>query len=495
MAYVPTISTDNGMGCISTNGDNQCVFGEAGIVISGNLLTSPVSATISQTGLSTTNPNGFDIQSNLNMNGNTINNMNEINGSGNDLQIQNTNNIYIDAGSDTLSLSGNQINLDTAGQPINLNSTYSDIKMNATNGGIYITDTNMTIEYSPAGVADVGLILKQTNASPTEFTTLTSTSVAYSDSSTTTSTTWLDIITSANAGDPTLTQVLVAGNTATNSIALNNTGTGTNVISLLPNATANNPNITLTDGTTTNTIDKNGYTTRNTTANATHYLNFSDNSTTGTGSIQKTAGISCNPSTNTITATTFSGLLSTGGLVYLSTGSQSITGSASATNISLSGIFNSTYKNYRIVLAPTTQVSFTAYPNYSLTAFSGSGTLPTTASLYGFEMISSSTAVVSPVYTASATISSAPLVLAVSQLVNHQTIIEVENVGYSATATQSIGLKCKSFYNNPGITGASDRSISAVNISGSTITGLTLQQSAITAGNNMTIGWTIYAYK
>ena len=51
-------------------------------------------------------------------------------------------------------------------------------------------------------------------------------------------------------------------------------------------------------------------TTTNTTANATHYLDFSDSSSTGNGSVQKTAGLSCNPSTNTITATTFSGSLS-----------------------------------------------------------------------------------------------------------------------------------------------------------------------------------------
>ena len=107
-----------------------------------------------------------------------------------------------------------------------------------------------------------------------------------------------------------LSSVLTAGNTATNSISLNNTGTGTNVISLLPNASASNPNIQLTDGTTTNTIDKNGYTTRNSVQNSTHFLNFSDSSATGTGSIQKTAGLSCNPSTNTITATTFVGNLS-----------------------------------------------------------------------------------------------------------------------------------------------------------------------------------------
>jgi hypothetical protein len=68
--------------------------------------------------------------------------------------------------------------------------------------------------------------------------------------------------------------------------------------------------ITITDGTTTNTINKTGYTTRNSVQNSTHYLNFSDSSSTGVGAIQKTAGISCNPSTNTITATTFSGALS-----------------------------------------------------------------------------------------------------------------------------------------------------------------------------------------
>ena len=63
--------------------------------------------------------------------------------------------------------------------------------------------------------------------------------------------------------------------------------------------------ITLSDGTTTNTIDKNGYTTQNSVENATKYLNFSDISADGISAIKKTSGISCNPSTNTITATTF----------------------------------------------------------------------------------------------------------------------------------------------------------------------------------------------
>lgn len=229
---------------------------------------------------------------------------------------------------------------------------------------------------------------------------------------------------------------------------------------------------------------------------ATYYPTFVSNNT---GNLQlqvdkTTNPLSYIPSTGNLSSTLFTGLLSTGGLVYLSTGSQSITGSASATNFNLTSIFNSTYKNYRIVLAPTTQLTFNAYPSYSLQAFLGSGTLPTTASLYGFEITSFSSSAVSAVYTAGATISSAPLILAVSQSINHQTIIEVENVGFSATASQGIGLKCKSFYGNPGISGASDRSILASNSNG-TITGLTLQQSSISVSNNMTIGWTIYAYK
>jgi hypothetical protein len=57
-------------------------------------------------------------------------------------------------------------------------------------------------------------------------------------------------------------------------------------------------------------MDKNGYTTRNSVQNATHFLNFSDSSSTGTGAIQKTAGIECNPSTKTVTATKFVGDLS-----------------------------------------------------------------------------------------------------------------------------------------------------------------------------------------
>lgn len=76
-----------------------------------------------------------------------------------------------------------------------------------------------------------------------------------------------------------------------------------------------NTALTITSGVTSNTLDASNWSgniqTVNTTSALTHYLNFSDASTTGYGRPQKTAGISCTPSTATITATNFNGLAST----------------------------------------------------------------------------------------------------------------------------------------------------------------------------------------
>ena len=156
-------------------------------------------------------------------------------------------------------------------------------------------------------VANTGLVLGGTI--PNTVTVRAPTVTPSTDSSTLIATT--AFVQSAIGSLPSnnLSSVLTAGNTATNSISLNNSGVGTNVINLLPNAGATDPQITLTDGTTTNTINKNGYTTRNSVQNIAHYLNFSDSSVTGTGAIQKTAGIGCNPFTNTVSATTFVGNL------------------------------------------------------------------------------------------------------------------------------------------------------------------------------------------
>ena len=86
---------------------------------------------------------------------------------------------------------------------------------------------------------------------------------------------------------------------------------GTFISASIPNISDITPTgMSITDGIITNTINKIGYTTRNSVQNSTHFLNFSDSSSTGISAIQKTAGIECNPSTKTITATTFNGDLS-----------------------------------------------------------------------------------------------------------------------------------------------------------------------------------------
>jgi len=180
------------------------------------------------------------------------------------------------------------------------------------------------------------------------------------------------------------------------------------------------------------------------------------------------------------------------GLVYLQTVTGSITGSASSTNFNLTSIFNTTYKNYKIILSNTAQNAYSAYPSYALTAYLGTS-VPTTASLYGTEMTSASTLVVSPVFTSGATISATPLVFAVSNQINRKVIFDITNVGFANTANNITDLTCSSTYGNPGVTGGSNRTISATSISGATITGLTITQTSISTN---TFAWSasIYGY-
>jgi hypothetical protein len=587
----------------SSNGVSAIEITPTSITIAGDLNTAtPIYVGISaSTGLTTTLATGLDVNCDFNMNGNDITNVASIITSGSNIDInaqtdainlQSTTGMSLSVNNGALNLtsSGAGITLSTD-QQIDMTATGSNITLNTPNGDLIINGSNyppvvpadtleavltagniaydkdLILRMTGTSVGDTGLILINDDTSPTETTKLYATLVQYDDSFTTYSTNWLSIINSANAGTPNLQQVLDSGATATSSLTLNNNGIGNNFINLIPNATANNPNITLTDGTTTNTIDKNGYTTRNSVQNATHYINFSDNSATGIGAIQKTAGLSCNPSTNTITATSFVGNLSgtsssssaitlltdntsgtyyipfsknvagsqrtlyvddtsgpltynpstgnmsatsytiTGtpstasvastfgqvGLVYLSTSQFSIVGSASAQTISVASIFNSTYQNYRIVLNSATQVSFTQYPTYSLAGYLGTG-VPTTGSLYGNELTSASSSSIVAVYTAGATLSSSPLLFAVSSLTNKQVVFEVENVGFANTAANVVGLKCKSFYGNPGVSGYSDRNIVSSSLNGATITGLTIQQSSLGVGNNMTLQAIVYGY-
>jgi hypothetical protein len=241
----------------------------------------------------------------------------------------------------------------------------------------------------------------------------------------------------------------------------------------------------------------------------TYYIPFTKTSA-GTGRtlyVDDTNGpLTYNPNTGNISATSYTitgtpsiaGVASTFGqvgLVYIGAVQVAITGSASSQNLNFASLFNSTYKNYRITLTPTTQLSFSSqYPSYSLAGFLGTG-VPTTAGLFGYEMTSNSTALVSPVYTAfGTTLSTTPLMFAVSSFVNKQIQFDILNVGYAMTTTHSVQLNCKSVYSNPGIQGVSDRTISASALTGTTITGLIIQQTNIGAGNNMTLEATIYGY-
>jgi len=182
------------------------------------------------------------------------------------------------------------------------------------------------------------------------------------------------------------------------------------------------------------------------------------------------------------------------GLVYLGAVQVAITGSAVAQNLNFASLFNSTYKNYRITLTPTTQTSFTAYTAYALAGFLGTS-VPTTGGLFGYEIVSSAPALVSPIYSAQTTVlATTPLVFAVSCLTNRQVQFDILNVGYATTQAQSVQLTCKSVFNNSSINGVRDATISSTALSGSTINGLVLQQTAINAGNNMTLEATIYGY-
>jgi len=487
------------------NGNVSMQVSPTGIILGGDLNTAtPITATISQAGIITDNPNGFNILSSLNMNQQDITNVATMGNNNTDLNISSAgDNVNISAGSNVVLNSNINFIVNSSDSAV-INATGGSanaIQLNAVSSNILAT-TPLTSIVDGANNDYINFDLR-TNIDQIPTIELMKDNLIATISKNN------DLYITTDKGlyqTSDKPMVLKSNNdiislwTPNNKIFIDKTSVGVGDGEIVCSAITGSLNGNASTASSASTASlASQITTTNTTANATHYLNFSDSSSTGNGSVQKTAGLSCNPSTNAITATTFVGSLtgscSTTGLVYISSGSQSITGSSSATNFNMPGIFNSTYKNYRIVLYPTTQLSFGAYPSYSLQAFLGSGTLPTTASLFGNELTSNSPASLSVVYTNGAVIASSPLTFAVSQSVNHQTIFEIENVGFANTQTQQVGLKCKSFYSNPGVSGYSDRNILCASVSGATITGLTIQQGAISVGNNMTIGWTVYGYK
>jgi len=160
MAYVPSVSTNNGMGCISTNGNNECIFGEDGIVLSGNLLTTPVVATISQSGIITTNPTGFNILSDLNMNSHNIRNVDTIT-----TNYSPDTPIYLDYGNGggftISSAQGSTTIVSNNNGVLDINSTGS-ISSTATSASNTITGSNVGI-YSTTGGVEISAVADSVN--------------------------------------------------------------------------------------------------------------------------------------------------------------------------------------------------------------------------------------------------------------------------------------------------------------------------------------------
>jgi len=164
------------------------------------------------------------------------------------------------------------------GNVINYLNTTGNTAITLSSNGLTLTDdiltTPITVEINQTGIVNGG--------NTTTWNTLASLDQALASLKIPPNATTLEI-----------ENTLLATNGASNSISIN----------------ASTPSIVITDGTTTNTINQTGYTTKNSVQNLTHYLNFSDSSSTGIGAIQKSASLSCNPSLGTITATTFNGNL------------------------------------------------------------------------------------------------------------------------------------------------------------------------------------------
>ena len=146
----------------------------------------------------------------------------------------------------------------------------------------------------------------------------------------------------------------------------------------------------LTDGVNSNDITALGYTTKNSVQNATHYLNFSDSSSTGVGPIQKTAGISCNPFHNTLSSnfvytnlaipTTITGATFSSGTLTLTNPApftalgQSITNSNNYFNITMSANITAlTPVNFRINGMYLVYITGNATIPYTISSSLGSG--------------------------------------------------------------------------------------------------------------------------
>jgi hypothetical protein len=204
-----------------------------------------------------------------------------------------------------------------------------------------------------------------------------------------------------------------------------------------------------------------------------------------------TTPLTYNPSTSTLTATNFNGLLSSDGLVYLQNITGTINGNGTPTTFTFPSIFNTTYKNYKIIFSFGITNTAAMYPSISLNGFSGLN-VPIVGDMYGYDMTSGTLAAVSVV---NSTLSTSPLQMTGACLPNGFITFEVNNVGYTTTQSNNIvTIVSNSVYNNPGVKGIRNIQVMINQNSSSTITGLSLQ-SQLGGGNSSNWNASIYGYK
>jgi hypothetical protein len=136
MSYTPTLSQNNGIGCLTNDNNASISVGPDGIFVQEGLLTGPlITGSIGYNGFTTTNPNGIQFNSNLNMNENTILASDPITGS--NISIDNDEIVMVD-GSDPqvtqCSIRGSRIRFDQAQFPFRTLIVDPDL-MIFTNGG------------------------------------------------------------------------------------------------------------------------------------------------------------------------------------------------------------------------------------------------------------------------------------------------------------------------------------------------------------------------
>jgi hypothetical protein len=134
--YQPGLSTNNGVGCLSADLNQSVSIGPGGLQIQTGLLFGPnITGTIDVDGFTTTNPDGFQFNSDLDMNNNTIRGADPVSGS--NYFLRNDEMVFVDGNDPQVtqcSIRGNRIAFQQTQFPYRTLTVDPDL-MTFTNGG------------------------------------------------------------------------------------------------------------------------------------------------------------------------------------------------------------------------------------------------------------------------------------------------------------------------------------------------------------------------